>query len=455
MQGQEHAANSPAEPPERHRGRTLNRAPGYPYDRRTFVTAHTGQTVGRSAELAQFDALLDGLGSGEGACVAVEGEPGIGKSRLLAELRGRAGARGHVVLAGAAAEFERDLPYGVWAEALDTFVAAQELTDERLVADLALALPSLRAETAAGDGRHRVHRAIRRWLGELAEREPVVVVLDDLHWSDPASVDLLSSIARRGMPAGVLLALGYRTGRAPHGLVATLAAAGAPMIEVTALSQSECRALAGELEPAHHTAIFRESGGNPFYALALAGAARTPAQSVSSDRLATDSGVPRPVAAALLEEFDALSPDARRLLDASAVAGDPFEPELAFAIAELEPAAGMTALDELLAVRLLAPTAVPRRFAFRHPLVRRAVYESTGGGSRMTAHGRAAAALAERGAAAVTRAHHVEQSAVAGDPAAIALLLEAATASAPRAPAAAARWYAAALRLQPEVVTAG
>ena len=73
----------------------------------------------------------------------------------------------------------------------------------------------------------------------------------------------------------------------------------------------------------------------------------------------------------------------------------------------------------------------------------------------MTAHGRAAAALAERGAAAVTRAHHVEQSAVAGDPAAIALLLEAATASAPRAPAAAARWYAAALRLQPEVVTRG
>ena len=64
----------------------------------------------------------------------------------------------------------------------------------------------------------------------------------------------------------------------------------------------------GELEPAHHTAIFRESGGNPFYALALAGAARTPAHSVSSDRLATDSGVPRPVAAALLEEFDALTP---------------------------------------------------------------------------------------------------------------------------------------------------
>ncbi len=110
----------------------------------------------------------------------------------------------------------------------------------------------------------------------------------------------------------------------------------------------------------------------------------------------------------------------------------------------------MAALDELLELRLLAPTAVPRRFAFRHPLVRRAVYASTGGGWRMGAHGRAAASLAARGAAPVTRARHVEQSAVAGDPAAIALLLDAAAATAPRAPAAAARWFEAALRLHAE-----
>ena len=100
------------------------------------------------------------------------------------------------------------------------------------------------------------------------------------------------------------------------------------------------------------------------------------------------------------------------------------------------------------------PTDVPRRFAFRHPLVRRAVYESTGGGWRLTAHGRAAAELAARGAGAAARAHHVEQSAARGDEEAIATLLEAAEATQAHAPATAARWFGAALRLMPERDTA-
>ena len=160
--------------------------------------------------------------------------------------------------------------------------------------------------------------------------------------------------------------------------------------------------------------------------------------------------MPRTVAAALVGELEALSAPARALLDAGAIAGDPFEPELAYEIAGLEPEAGVTALDELLDTRLLHATSVPRRFAFRHPLVRRAVYESTGGGWRLVAHARAAAALAARGASAASRAHHVEHSAVQGDPIAIAVLIEAATMTAPRAPATAARWFEAALRLQPE-----
>ena len=93
---------------------------------------------------------------------------------------------------------------------------------------------------------------------------------------------------------------------------------------------------------------------------------------------------------------------------------------------------------------------MPRRFAFRHPLVRRAVYASTKGGWRLAAHARAAQTLAAQGASAAARAHHVEQSGVRGERAAIELLLEAGDADAPRAPAGAARWYAAALRLMPE-----
>ena len=109
----------------------------------------------------------------------------------------------------------------------------------------------------------------------------------------------------------------------------------------------------------------------------LAQAAGLPSRSASGDRLARDAGVPRTVAAALVEELATLGADARLLLESASIAGDPFEPELAFAIAELAPGPGVAALDELLDARLLHPTDVPRRFAFRHPLVRRAVYETS------------------------------------------------------------------------------
>ena len=92
----------------------------------------------------------------------------------------------------------------------------------------------------------------------------------------------------------------------------------------------------------------------------------------------------------------------------------------------------------------------PRRFAFRHPVVRHAVYEAAPGGWRLGAHARAAAALARRGAGAVERAHHVEQAAAPGDEAAIALLRAAAAELQSPAPATAARYHAAALRLLPD-----
>jgi DNA-binding CsgD family transcriptional regulator len=160
--------------------------------------------------------------------------------------------------------------------------------------------------------------------------------------------------------------------------------------------------------------------------------------------------VPPAVAVVLAQELDLLGAATRRLLEGAAVAGDPFDPELAGAAAELPQRATLCALDELLECDLVRPTELPRRFRFRHPLVRRAVYETAPGGWRLGAHERAARALAARGAQASARAYHVEQSARVGDLDAIALLAEAGLAAAQRAPASAARWFAAALRLLPD-----
>jgi DNA-binding CsgD family transcriptional regulator/tetratricopeptide (TPR) repeat protein len=160
--------------------------------------------------------------------------------------------------------------------------------------------------------------------------------------------------------------------------------------------------------------------------------------------------VPPLVATALAEEIARLPDDARVVLQGAAVAGDAFDPELATAAAAATPASALDAMDELLRLDLIRETDVPRRFRFRHPLVRRAVYESAPAGWRLGAHERSADALAARGVSATGRAHHVERAGRQGDPVAVATLREAGDAAAHRAPASAAAWYAGALRLLAE-----
>ena len=198
--------------------------------------------------------------------------------------------------------------------------------------------------------------------------------------------------------------------------------------------------------------LYEESGGNPFYLEQLARSIDRAAQIAHEGPDVSLGGahVPQSVAAALAEELGLLSREARLVLEGAAVAGDPFEPEQAATAAGVPEASALEALDELLRLDLVRVTEVPRRFRFRHPLVRRAVYESTPGGWRINAHDRCAEGLAARGSSASARAHHVELSARQGDAAAVACLREAGEAAAPRAPASAAHWFGEALRLLSE-----
>ena len=405
--------------------------------------------------MGRLEALLDALDRGEPGCLALEGEAGIGKTRLLAELRERALSRGHVVLAGAASEFERDLPFSAWVDALDAYVASHALSsapewDAELERELGLVLPSVRGRDGGGavpDERYRTHRAVGRVLAIVAAERPLVLVLDDLHWSDDASLELIAALVGRPPPAPVLLALAARPGAASDRLAAALTGPDAVLLRLEELSRGEAAELLAQAAGADVGALFELAGGNPFF-LEQLGRAGADASMAAGDGTGL-AGVPAPVAAAIRGEVASLPDRARRLLEAAAVAGDPFDPGLAAAVGELDDADGLEALDDLLAVDLVRATQVPRRFAFRHPLVRQAVYAGTRGGWRLAAHARAVAALSAQGAGAAERAHHVEQCAVPGDRAAIAVLLEAGRGAASRAPAAAARWFEAALRLLP------
>jgi DNA-binding NarL/FixJ family response regulator len=222
-------------------------------------------------------------------------------------------------------------------------------------------------------------------------------------------------------------------------------------LEVGALTPDEAQELLGErVDAAGAAVLYQESGGNPFYLEQLARSSDRAGGAASAPEISlTGLEVPPAVAAALSEELALLSDGGRLLLEGAAVAGDPFEPELAAAAAATSEAAAMHGVDELLQVDLIRSTDVPRRFRFRHPLVRRAVYEATAGGWRLGAHERCAEALAVRGATAAARAHHVERSGHEGDVVAVAVLREAGESAARLAPESAARWFGAALRLLP------
>ena len=428
------------------------------------VDSSLGPTIGREYALAQLDAALDGSGEPTAGCIALDGEPGIGKSHLLAELCRRAEERGFLVLGGSATEFEQNLPFSVWTDALDAYVASQELElgdgwSAELVRELGEIVPSIRrrktgARGDVADERYRVHRAARTLLELLAQERPLALVLDDLHWGDDASLELLAALLRRGPGAQVLFAVAFRRGQAPARLEAALATPSVVRVTLEPLTEAQARELLEGLEPDAVAAIYRHGGGNPFYLEQLRRAGGDGMSGGSLDGRGAPvrvAGLPVPpaVAASLTEELGALPPRELALLRAAAVAGEPFEPDLAATIAELGLPDGLEALDALLALDVIRTTSVPRRFVFRHPLVRRAVYESAPGGWRLGAHMRAAAALAERGAAATERANHVEQYATQGDEEAIAVMLEASAEAAGRAPAAAARWLEASLRVLP------
>jgi pimeloyl-ACP methyl ester carboxylesterase len=241
--------------------------------------------VGRADELESLEQALDDVERGPPGAIELVGEPGIGKTRLLAELAARAELRGYLVLSGSASELEGDLPFSVFVHALDEYVESLDhdrlaMLDADVQAELAHVLPSL---SALADGRavalqherYRSHRAVPALLEQLAHTRPLVLVLDDFHWADSASVELLGALLRRPPAAAVLVALSVRTHQMPERLASALErahrAAALTRIEVGGLTPAEARELLADIVDASGAAVlYQESGGNPFYLEQLA-----------------------------------------------------------------------------------------------------------------------------------------------------------------------------------------
>ncbi|MBP2329115.1 DNA-binding NarL/FixJ family response regulator [Kibdelosporangium banguiense] len=415
--------------------------------------------------------------------IEVVGEPGIGKSRLLGEMRAGACRQGWMVLAGHATELERHNSFGVFLDAMGDHVASLDPHDlaglgTELVGELAMVFPGIlvprdsaeatHERLALGVERYRLHLAICALLGRLASPLGLVLTLDDLHWGDVASFELLGYLLRHPPRVPVVLVLAYRPGQRPGRLAAVLTQAMREgmvrRIELGPLSLDEVAEFLGpDVDRVRCRVLHQASGGNPFYleALARVPEVQLPTSAVAESRsgalltaqsrsavLSLDD-VPAVVRASLQAELAMLPERVRLVAHASAVAGDPFEPDLVAAVAGLSRQGADLALDELVARDLVHP-AGPGRFSYRHPIVRAAAYEDAGAGWLVRAHARAWNALEERAASVVRCAPHVEHAALSGNDKAIAVLVAAAKAVAGRAPADAAHWLSVALRLLPD-----
>ncbi|MCP3802446.1 AAA family ATPase [Allokutzneria sp. A3M-2-11 16] len=419
--------------------------------------------VGREAEQDALTRAISRLAEGQGGGLFLSGDPGIGKSRLLTDLTWRASMRGLTVFSGRSAEFERDLPFGVFVDALDDYLAdlqpgELEALGRAHVAQLAAVFPSL-ADHASDQGqeasspsvRFRIYRAMRELLDVLAKDTSLVLALDDLHWADRASIELMEHLLRHPPRGRVLIAAAYRPRQLAPQLSTALLLANTQwyfeVVEVAPLTLAETADLLelGADDP-RLTDLFEASRGNPFYAEALSEVA-TEARYLPG--VFTEGSAPPAVLAALRSELYRLSAVVRRAAGAAAVLGDPFTPDLVAEVAELDLPTAVAALDELVRQDVIRVSAGGSQFGFRHPLVRSVTYGDTESVWRFAAHRRAADALRARRSPVLLYAHHLERSAQPGDHDAASVLSSAARSVLSTAPDTAASWLQTALRLLP------
>jgi DNA-binding CsgD family transcriptional regulator len=391
----------------------------------------------------------------------VEGPAGIGKTELLAAAVSHAQSLGMLVLSARGGELERSFPYAVVRQLFEPAVTATD----RVTRDRVLSGAAVHAETVVDPRAESPPAPVEPstvlhglyWLtANLAADRPLALVIDDLHWSDSASVSWLVYLARRIDGLAVALILGARPVEPGAGdvlLDQLRATAGLERIQPAPLSLAGvddlARSVLGEQVDRVFAAACRAvTGGNPFYVAELLRALRQDrVAGTAADTRAITGLTPRAVVDATLARLGRLPPDARTVAEAAALLGPDAELRWIGALTDLDLEAVAVAVDSLLRLGLLRSVAPCR---FEHPILRSAVESEISPARRGRLHLRAARILASADMPVDTVAAHVMQTPPVGEAWVVSILARAARqASARGAPAGAVAYLERALAERP------
>ena len=396
--------------------------------RPTAVSARLTPFVERDAERAMLRRLVDDAPSGDGALALVSGEPGVGKSRLVAEICDEAQVRGMRVLTGHCVEMSGAPPYMPYVEIIEQAISnprsplalRQALGD--VAAEIARIAPALRrvfpdipppVELPAELARRYVWNSVSEFVDRAAQGQPLLLVLEDLHWADESTV-LLTEYLAPLLPDMPVLVLGtYRDLEVDvhHPLARVIGELGRrSLVERVSLRRlsfdgvrAMLRALAGQPAPEELTRfIHRETEGNPFFVeevylhLVESGVLLDEHGRLRGDLRLDEVSVPESIRLVLGQRLDRLASSTREVLVAAAVSGRTFTSEIVGEVADTSEDALVDAFDEAERARLIMSGKSAGELMFSHELIRQTLLSGVSAVKRERLHLRTADAISRR-----------------------------------------------------------
>lgn len=379
--------------------------------------------VGRQRERAVLRAGLGQAAGGLGVLALVGGEAGIGKTTLVADVVAAAAEREQLVLSGRCYDLETPPPYSAWLEVLRSYTPTGALP----------AAPSVLLDTdalGALRGADELRAVLYSFLSAVTAQGPALLVLEDLHWADQDSVDLLRYLTRRLDPLALLVVVTYRDvelgpAQPLYRMLPVLVREGRPLrIDLRRLDQEAVLELAAERYPglpegdAERLGDYLEhyAEGNPFFVEELLGLLEyeQALQRVGQHwRLGTLPAFPVPPLVRQVVEgrLEQLSAHSRRLLEMAAVLGVETPLDLWQTVSEIDDDTLALAIEEAVAAQALEQTSRANLLRFRHSLIHEVIYAGANPLHRRSWHRRTAEVLAAQAHAdPAAVAHHFAQA---------------------------------------------